>query len=220
MSERMLHFLENHDEQRSASKQFAGDMWKVTPAMTISATIDKGPVMIYFGQEVGERGDGKEGFQGEDGRTTIYDYWGVPAHQAWMNNGKFDGAPLTMEQKQLRLFYKDLLTLSSKSKAIRAGGYMDITDYNIEKGNFSNRIHAFLRYADDDKLLIVSGFNSDVEDVRIEIPKDQVIKMGLDPTDVYIARDLIWKEVEVGFDENFSFELKMKPYSCFIFKIK
>ena len=77
----MLHFLENHDEQRIASPDFAGDAWKIVPAMVVSATIDQGPVMIYFGQEVGEPGAGTEGFSGKDGRTTIFDYWGVPEHQ-------------------------------------------------------------------------------------------------------------------------------------------
>lgn len=220
INKNMLHFLENHDEQRVASKQFAGDMWKAAPAMTISATIDKGPVMIYFGQEVGERGEGNEGFQGEDGRTTIFDYWGVPAHQAWMNNGKFDGTLLTPEQKQLRMFYRDVLTLASKSHAVVNGDFIDVTAYNIEKGNFSNQIHAFVRYADKEKLLIVSGFNNQTEEARVEIPKSVIAKMGLDAGGVYIARDLIWKELEVGFDENFSFTVKMKPYSCFIFKIK
>jgi glycosidase len=80
----MLHFLENHDEQRIASRFFAGNPWKAVPAMVISATIDPGPVMIYFGQEVGEPGVGAEGFQGDDGRTTIFDYWGVPEHQKWL----------------------------------------------------------------------------------------------------------------------------------------
>ena len=42
----MLHFLENHDEQRIASPFFAGDPWKALPAMVISATIDRGPVML------------------------------------------------------------------------------------------------------------------------------------------------------------------------------
>ncbi|MFM7852153.1 MAG: alpha-amylase family protein, partial [Flammeovirgaceae bacterium] len=50
----MLHFLENHDEQRIASPFFAGDAWKAVPAMVVSACIDQGPIMIYFGQEVGE----------------------------------------------------------------------------------------------------------------------------------------------------------------------
>ena len=69
--------------------------------MVISATIDKGPVMIYFGQEVGEPGVGVKGFGGEDGRTSIYDYWGVPEHQKWVNGGKYDGGALSDEQKSI-----------------------------------------------------------------------------------------------------------------------
>ena len=44
---------------------------------------------------------------GEDGRTTIFDYWGVPEHQKWLNQGKMDGARLSTEQKQLRDFYNE-----------------------------------------------------------------------------------------------------------------
>ena len=33
--------------------------------------------MIYFGQEYGERGMDAEGFSGQDGRTTIFDYWSL-----------------------------------------------------------------------------------------------------------------------------------------------
>ena len=101
----MLHFLENHDEQRIASPFFAGDAWKAIPAMTISSLIDQGPVMIYFGQEVGEPGAGVSGFSGEDGRTTIFDYAGVPEHQKWMNGGKFDGGKLDGGQKDLGAIY-------------------------------------------------------------------------------------------------------------------
>jgi glycosidase len=75
----MLRFLENHDEQRIASEGFAGDGHKAIPAMVVSATLNSGPVMVYFGQEVGEPGKGAEGFGGEDGRTTIFDYWGYPS---------------------------------------------------------------------------------------------------------------------------------------------
>jgi hypothetical protein len=137
-----------------------------------------------------------------------------------MNGGTFDGALLTMEQRQLRLFYKDILNLAAKSNAIVSGDYFDLTVYNLQKEHFSDRVHAFVRFSDDEKLLIISGFNTAVEDVRIEIPEEIAIKMGLDKEKVYIARDLLWKEVEVGFDENFGFTLKIKPYSCFIFKIK
>jgi glycosidase len=216
----MLHFLENHDEQRVASKDFAGDIWKAAPAMVISATIDRGPVMIYFGQEVGEPGKGVEGFQGDDGRTTIFDYWGVPEHQKWMNGGKFDGALLSMEQKQLRQFYADVLNLAAKNPALTDGEYVDITAYNIGQNNFDNKVHAFVRFHDKEKLLIVNSFNDKDQMARIRIPEDVGSRMGLDPAEAYIARDLLWREAEVGLDKSLSFELKLKPYSSYIFKIK
>lgn len=220
VDQHMLHFLENHDEQRIASKFFAGDPWKAAPAMVISATIDRGPVMIYFGQEVGEPGDGNEGFQGEDGRTTIFDYWSVTEHQKWMNNGKFDGGLLTLEQKQLRQFYADLLSLAGKNPALAQGDYVDITNHNINVGNFDNKVHAFVRFSDTEKLLIVTSFNSKDQMSKIQIPQNVAFSMGLDPKQDYIARDLLWRETEVGFDKTMTFDLKFKPYSSFIFKIK
>lgn len=220
INQHMLHFLENHDEQRLASKFFAGDMWKGVPAMVISATIDQGPVMIYFGQEVGEPGLGTEGFQGDDGRTTIFDYWGVPEHQKWMNGGKFDGGLLSLEQKQLRQFYADLLTLSVKNPALTQGGYIDLTAYNVGKGNIDDKVHAFVRFHEEEKLLIVNTFNDKNQDLKIQIPEDAARTIGLDPNETYIARDLLWREAEVGFDNTLTFNLTAKPYSSYIFKIK
>jgi glycosidase len=220
INDKMLHFMENHDEHRLASRFFAGDIWKGVPAMMLSATIDKGPVMIYSGQEVGEPAVGATGFSGDDGRTTIYDYWGVPEHQKWMNDGKFDGEKLSLEQKQLRMFYADLLNIAGKNDAITEGDYFDITTFNIQAGNIDNKIHAFLRAKDDERLLIVTGFTGDDKTVRIQIPGDVATKIGLDKSKVYIGRDLMWREIEFGFDDQWSFELRMKPYSNFIFKIK
>ena len=70
----MLNFLENHDEQRIASDFFAGDARKALPALVVSACMNTNPMMVYFGQELGERGMDCEGFSGQDGRTTIFDY--------------------------------------------------------------------------------------------------------------------------------------------------
>lgn len=216
----MLHFLENHDEQRIPSKFFAGDMWKAAPAMVISATLDRGPVMIYSGQEVGEPGAGAEGFQVDDGRTTIFDYWGMPEHQKWMNGGAFDGDSLNAEQKQLRQFYSDLLNLSAKNPAITQGAYMDLTAFNIAAGNFNNRVHAFLRFAGEERLLIVNSFNSQALPIKVQLSQDAIAALNLDPAGVYIARDLLWREAEVGFNKDFLFELNCKPFSSHIFKIK
>lgn len=216
----MLHFLENHDEQRIASRFFAGDPWRALPAMVISATIDRGPVMIYFGQEVGEPGLGAEGFQSDDGRTTIFDYWGVTEHQKWMNGGKFDGGQLSDEQKQLRMFYGELLTMASANEAISRGEYIDITDHNIQAGNFSTQVHAFVRFYDDQRLLIINSFNEKEQPIKVQIPDEAFTRMGLDSTSIYTARDMLWREQEVGLDNDHSFHLRLKPFSCFIFKIK
>jgi glycosidase len=220
VSHKMLHFMENHDEQRLASKFFAGDIWKGCPAMVVSATIDKGAVMIYNGQEVGEAGLGNEGFQGDDGRTTIFDYWGVPEHQKWMNGGKFDGALLNPEQRQLRQFYIDVLNLAGKNPALTQGEYIDITEHNIGNGNFDQKVHAFIRYHESERLLIVTSFNDKDQQAKVQIPQQVWEAMGMDKNETYIARDLLWREVEVGFDKSLTFELRLKPYSCFIFKIK
>ena len=216
----MLHFLENHDEQRIPSRFFAGDMWKAAPAMVISATLDRGPVMIYSGQEVGEPGAGSEGFQVDDGRTTIFDYWGMPEHQKWMNGGKFDGDSLSAEQKQLRQFYIDLLNLAAKNPAINQGAYLDLTAFNISAGNITDKVHAFLRYAGEERLLIVTSFNAKDQPIKIQLPTDAIAALGLDPAGAYIARDLLWREAEVGFNKDFLFELNCKPFSSYIFKIK
>lgn len=220
INQNMLHFLENHDEQRLASKSFAGDIWKGTPAMVVSALIDQGPVMIYFGQEVGEPGLGTEGFQGDDGRTTIFDYWGVPEHQKWMNGGKFDGGLLSMEQKQLRQFYSDLLALAGKNPAIVSGNYIDITEFNISRSNIDEKVHAFIRHEGEEKLLIVTSYNDKDQQVKIQLPEEAINAIGLDRSGSYIARDLLWKEAEVGFDRDFAFQMTLRPYGAYIFKIK
>jgi glycosidase len=216
----MVHFMENHDEQRIASRFFASDAWKAIPAMVLSATIDKAPIMIYFGQEVGEPGAAAEGFGGDDGRTTLFDYWGVPQHQKWMNGGKFDGGALADDQKQLRQFYADILNFAGKNKAIANGNYYDLTAHNIQAGNISNQIYAFVRNAGDEKLIIISGFNDKTQHVKIQLPEEIVKQLQLNTTEVYMARDILRSGTEVGFSKEFSFELDVPAFNAFIFKIK
>ncbi|MBS1951016.1 MAG: alpha-amylase family protein [Bacteroidetes bacterium] len=220
INHKMVHFLENHDEQRIASSFFAGDAWKAIPAMTVSALIDQSPVMIYFGQEVGEAGAGTEGFSGEDGRTTIFDYWGVPAHQAWMNGGKFNEEKLTDDQKQLRQFYGDMLNFASTDRAIVEGSYFDLTQLNIEKKNMSQLVHAFIRSRDEDNLLIVTNFNISLEKIKLQLSEEAIAAMQLKKEIKYIGRDLLRSGTDIGFDHNFMTEIELPPHSAFIFKIK
>ena len=220
ISHNMVHFLENHDEQRIASSFFNGDPWKALPGMVVSATIDKGPIMIYFGQEVGEPGSGSEGFNSEDGRTTIFDYWGVPEHQKWVNGKKFDGGLLSDEQKQLRQFYGDVLGLAKSNRALAQGDYLDLTGHNVGVKNCSDRVVSYVRVHEEERLIIVAGFNSKQEHVRIQLTREAVGAFKLSPTEQYIGRDLLRSGTEIGLSKDYTFELDIPPYSSFIIKLK
>jgi glycosidase len=154
----MLHFLENHDEQRIASPEFAGNPWKALPAMVVSATSTTSPTMIYFGQEVGEPGAEMAGF-GQPSRTSIFDYIGVPQHQKWMNGGKFDGGQLSDNEKALRNYYSEVLNFTRGSSALM-GAYQDLHRYNRAKNSaYTDKTFAFARWDEGQKLLVVTNFD-------------------------------------------------------------
>jgi glycosidase len=162
ISTHMLRFLENHDEQRIASRFFAGDAWVAVPSITLSATLHTGPFMLYFGQEVGVNPTIEEGFQGDDGRTTIFDYWGVTEFQGWVNGGKFDGGQLDENQKNLRAFYERLNHFIVKNEAVFAGAFYDLQYVNVDGQSpeyDKTRIYSYLRYTDRQQLLFVYNFD-------------------------------------------------------------
>lgn len=158
IEEHMLHFLENHDEQRIASPEFAGSAEKAKPAMVVSTLISRSPTMVYFGQEVGEQAALNSGF-GSASRTTIFDYAGVPAHQRYMNGGKFDGGQSSAEEKSLRDFYRAVLTLS-REPVIAEGTYSELHTYNLARGEgYTDTVFAFTRAVDAQKWIVVSNFS-------------------------------------------------------------
>ncbi len=154
----MLHFLENHDEQRIASPEFAGNPWKALPAMVVSATSTTSPTMIYFGQEVGEPGAEMAGF-GQPSRTSMFDYIGVPQHQKWVNGGKFDGGQLSDNEKALRNYYSEVLNFTRGSSALM-GAYRDLHRYNRSKNPaYTDKTFAYARWDAEQKLLVVTNFD-------------------------------------------------------------
>ncbi|MDC6364156.1 MULTISPECIES: alpha-amylase family protein [Flavobacteriaceae] len=175
----MLHFLENHDEQRIASPDFAGKAELGKPAMVVSATISTSPVMIYFGQEVGEPAAEDAGF-GSPTRTSIFDYIGVPHHQRWMNNKAFDGGQLSQEEKDLRDFYARLLNFTKQSEALM-GDYQETHFYNKERTeNYDHRVLSFARWTDEEKLLVISNFDTQKSYAfELKVPGDIIAKWQL-----------------------------------------
>lgn len=178
ISSHMLRFLENHDEQRIASRFFAGDPLLALPAMTLSATLHTGPFMIYFGQELGVNPQVSEGFQGDDGRTTIFDYWGIPEIQLWANEGSFDTGLLNEKQLWLRNYYSDLCHLCTNSPAIHSGHFYDLQYVNNKgqsPGYNESKIYSYLRYTPTEKLLCIYNFDQFSNyDTFIKIPAQAI----------------------------------------------
>lgn len=216
----MLHFLDNHDEQRLASPEFAGSPEKGKPLMVVSATLSSSPTMIYFGQEVGEPGNEDAGF-GKRSRTSIFDYIGVPHHQRWMNEGKFDGGQLSNSEKALREFYSRLLNFTLKSSAM-LGKFQEIQSVNRkETQNYDQGLYSFVRYSEEEKLIIIANF-SWVTSSRIDliVPEDVIAAWKL--TDgSYTVKDQLYGSSTVlnVVNGKGTIHLNIKPSESFIFKL-
>ena len=218
----MLHFLDNHDEQRLASPEFAGTPERGKPLMVVSTTISTSPTMIYFGQEVGEAGNENAGF-GTRSRTSIFDYIGVPNHQRWMNEGKFDGGKLSDSEKNLRDFYKRLLNFSINSSALM-GNFQEIQSVNrLNNPGYDELIYSFVRWSDNQKLLIVVNFSSEkTSEFNLKIPSDIVSKWNL-REGVYQLTDQLYQknsaQLEISNGEGIV-KVKVLPSESFIFELK
>lgn len=191
IGDKMLNFLENHDEQRFASTFYAGEAQRVVPSLIVSAFFSTGPFMIYFGQELGEPGMDAEGFSGLDGRTTIFDYWSLATIRRWLKNGTCRGA-LTPQQKSLRALYRRILTLANSEAALREGSFFDLMYVNLENPGLNPHRHfAFLRHKDDETIVIVANFGNSDDDVDLIIPRHAFMSLdlpeGIDPK----ARNLL-----------------------------
>ena len=141
IKEHMLYFLENHDELRLASDFFVGSAEKALPALVVNTLMQQNPFMLYAGQEWGERGMDAEGFSGRDGRTTIFDYWSL--------------SPLTSRLSPLTSYYKTVLTIARKEKAVSEGAFFDLMYVN----QHLHRQYAFLRSHKKEMLLVVANFD-------------------------------------------------------------
>ncbi|WP_439151349.1 alpha-amylase family glycosyl hydrolase [Winogradskyella sp.] len=218
----MLHFLENHDEQRIASPDFAGDALKGKPAMVVSATSTTAPTMVYFGQEFGEPGAEDLGF-GDPTRTSIFDYGAVPSMVRWVNDKQFDGGQSTKEELELRDFYKRLLNFTINSSALM-GDYQDIHLYNQQNTEWYNdKVFSFVRWSDDEQLIIVSNFNAEnTFGFELQLPEDLVKKLKLKDGE-YLVKDQLYNEYNSTLkvkNGKAQVRVDIKPLQSFILKIE
>lgn len=217
----IVHFAESHDGPRVASLEFARNGHRGKPLMVVSATISTAPVMMYFGQEVGEQAKEKPGF-GKFSTTSLNDYIGVPNHQRWMNLGKFDGGLLINEERDLREFYQRLLNFTLTSEAMK-GEFREIHTANRKASTkYGNEVYSYVRWSANEKLIIVTNFSGlKPSYFDLIIPTSIINEWGLKDGS-YIIKDQIYLKrtlkLEVGGGEG-KIMLNIAPSESFIFKI-
>ncbi|MDA0106626.1 alpha-amylase family protein [Vibrio sp. La 4.2.2] len=197
----MLHFLDNHDEQRIPCSEFASNAQAALPAMVLSATISNAPTMIYFGQEVGEAGAEYAGF-GQPTRTSIFDYIGVPTHQRWMNGGEFDGGQSSSDELALRQFYQKLMNIALTCPALTGAMQPLKIDEDKTHGSLASKLYGYARYTQKEHALILLNFDSTHSTTQpITLPTEVVTTLTL-ADGHYVYQDLL--------NSNVQFEVEIK----------
>lgn len=211
----MLNFLENHDEQRFGSRFYASDPSKVLPSLVVSAFIGTGAMMIYAGQELGEQATDAEGFSGNDGRTTIFDYWSIPTVRRWLNGGAADGALLTNREKELQKIYARVLNICNNQKAISSGRFFDLMYVNYNNPTVDpHRHYFFLRSYAGETILVAVNFGDHAADLKIHIPGHAFDVLDIVEHTV-MAEELLSGEAAIkSFTRDRAFETHIEPYGA------
>ena len=213
IGDHMLNFLENHDEQRIASRQFLGDPFMALPALVVSATMSSCPFMLYAGQELGEPADDAEGYSGHDGRTTIFDYWSVPTLRRW-----HQGKP-TPDERRLRAMYRKILRLCKSEKTLSRGAFFDLMYVNQDTLD-SSRQYAYLRHCDGEMTLVVANFSDREVDTAVRIPK-HALDCAQMSDGTYTCHNLLeGSSTEVNLSPDAMLPIHVGPHNAALYVIK
>lgn len=221
ISDKMLNFMENHDEQRFASRFFAGSAALALPVLVASTTMSRAPFLLYQGQELGEAAIDSEGFSGDDGRTTIFDYWSIPSVRRWYNNGKCDGGQSSDRELSLRNLYIKVLNIATSEKAIVKGDFFDLMYVNYNNPHFDpHRMYSYVRSFEDETIFVILNFGNHDVDAEVNVPYHLFETLGVEQGE-YSANDLITGEVRtIVLDVDTRVKSYIKGHSAVMWKLK
>jgi hypothetical protein len=158
-----------------------------------------------------------------DGRTTIFDYWGVKSIQAWANDGKFDGKFLSDDQQNLRLFYKKLLNISVAEKAITDGLMFDLEYANFDNPKFNTHEQfAYFRKYEDELLLFVLNFDDKHLETEVRFPAEAFQYLNITENETYSCVDLLDNKQQIPpfvLSSTETFHIQMPPWKGLILKL-
>ena len=127
---------------------------------------------------------------------------------------------MTDAQRELRDFYRRLLTLTRDDKAIQKGKMYDIT-YAQNEGFDKNKQFAFIRHTKGETLLVVVNFHDREQQIDVRIPNDAFVYLGLDEKPRAKATDLLrGEEINMSFIADGMIRLTLQAWKGVILRIK
>lgn len=206
----MLNFLENHDEVRLASHEFAGTPERGYSSLAVASLLNTAPFMLYFGQELGEDAYGEGNC-----RTSIFNWTTVNSFRS--------------PNKSVLSRYRECLALS-KRPAFAVG---NIHDLGYCSSFDRSRYFAWLRYcepssssaftcdaisgSDGEAYLVVASFSETEEAVCVHIPGHlPLAPLSSSETAFPSCGDAQYLIRDDGFDVT----VEVKPYDFTVLKLR
>lgn len=169
----MLNFLENHDEQRFASKEFGGSIDNEFAPLIVSMLLNRAPFLIYFGQEIG-----LDASESDNGRTTIFDFARIDSLDRLYDFVHSSDALTSRETSFWAKFSHYSRIAASPLKT--EGLVYDLCYCNVGSAGFDpDRHFAFLRHYGDETLLFFCNFSGYPAESKINIPQHAFEIFGL-----------------------------------------
>ncbi|MDQ0477207.1 glycoside hydrolase family 13 protein [Chryseobacterium sp. MDT2-18] len=146
----ILVFFENHDTERF-NEIFKGDIRYYKMALTLMSTV-RGIPQIYYGSEIGMRGDKNNGGDAEI-RKDFPGGWKEDAQNA------FNAKTQTPEQKEFHGFTQKLLNWRKGKDVIHSGKtthYMPV-----------DKVYVYFRYNDHEKVMVIINNNEKEQNLNL-----------------------------------------------------
>lgn len=161
----MLNFLENHDEQRIASRLWNNGRRYPWAELAYSALFNEASFMLYFGQEWMD-----DASESSNGRTSIFDMSspeGVRLAAAYASTGKASGAG----EERIGCFrrYVELMNATA-SPLMRQGSNWDLCYLQNDRDWDMNNMSAFMRYDRNSAAVVLCNFSDKDVKIPVSIP--------------------------------------------------
>ncbi|MBX3240129.1 MAG: alpha-glucosidase C-terminal domain-containing protein [Chitinophagaceae bacterium] len=187
---RQMVFIENHDVHRFATVVNSNpDALRIGAALNL---LTGGVPVIYYGQEIGMKGDGGFGKYGNSDGNDIprreamrwhatvegrgMALWYKNTGPWWNDSSLHDHDGISVEEQQLEAsslwsFYRKLILLRTKYRALISGSHIILP-------NNSSAVYSFMRRSENERIVILINFSDKSENVQVELDLSKMSRQG------------------------------------------